>query len=147
MNSRIGRLLTIVLLILVSLIIILGIIDTNEITIRKVVNDNSEFLSECITNKSYDRIYEIKGIKKITNYSVGKNKIFIDFFWKGVGIAPSGIYYGFYYTSDDKPSGFQNGSEKLEKDKDSWKWNQINGDNYYITKRIKANWYYYEAGF
>lgn len=147
MNKRAGCLLTIVLLILVSLITISWIRHKNETKIRNLVNNNVKFLNESILLKSYDRIYEIKEIKKITKYSLGEDKVYIDFFYNGVGIVPSGIYYGFYYTSDDKPRGFQNGSEKLEKNKDGWEWRQPNGDNYYITKRITYNWYYYEAGF
>jgi len=147
MNKKKGCLLTIIFPIFVVLIIIPLLRDRNEIIITNLVNDNIEFLNESINENNYDKIYQIKQVKQIRKYSFDENEIFIDFFCTGVGIAPSGAYYGFYYTSLDKPRGFQSGNEALKKNKDFWEWEEVNGDNYYITKRIKAHWYYYEVGF
>ena len=147
MNKKKGCLLTIIFPIFVVLIIIPWLIDRNEIIITNLVNDNIEFLNESINENNYDKIYQIKQVKQIRKYSFDEKEIFIDFFCTGVGIAPSGAYYGFYYTSLDKPRGFQSGNETLEKNEKYWEWEEVNGDNYYKTKRIKAHWYYYEAGF
>lgn len=120
---------------------------SNEYKIVKLVNNNLDFLNECIEHKTYDKIYEIKSVKSIKPYSLGGNELYIDFYCYGFGIVPSSIYYGFYYVSDDKPLGFQATHVKLESDGDGWKWKEPDGDNWYYTKRIADHWYYYEAGF
>jgi len=104
-------------------------------------------LNECIENKTYDKIYKIRGIKQITPYSLSENKLYMDFFCNGFGIVPSSIYYGFYYVSNDEPTGFQAVPVKFEPDGDGWKWRELNGDNWNYTEKIADHWYYYEAGF
>jgi hypothetical protein len=115
--------------------------------IVRLVNNNRDFLNECIENKDYDKIYKIKGIKNIQTYSLSNNALYIDFYCFGVGLVPSSTYYGFYYVSDDKPLGFQASSVKLEPGGDGWKWREANGDNCYYTEKILDHWYYYKAGF
>lgn len=132
---------------IITISVIFTLKSTNEDKIFKLVNNNLSFLNECIENKTYDKIYQIKTIKEITPYSLGGKGLYIDFYCYGLGIVPSSIYYGFYYVSNDKPLGFQAVTVNLESDGDGWKWKEPNGDNWYYTKRIADNWYYYEAGF
>jgi len=122
-------------------------INSNKSKIKVIVNNNLDVLSEVIENNDYDKAYKIDGIDKIRSYNLGNNEVFIDFYCYGFGIAPSGIYYGFYYVSNDEPLGFQAERVKLERDGVGWKWKQPKGDNYYYTEKIADNWYYYEAGF
>ena len=71
----------------------------------------------------------------------------VQFLYSGEGIAPSGKYYGLYYSPTDTPAAFQNIDISLEEDNGSWVWNEGNSDNGGVTKRISEGWYYYEAWF
>lgn len=112
-----------------------------------MVNINQKFLNQCVENKAYDKIYKIRGIKRIQKYPLDNDGLYIDFYCYGFGLVPSSIYYGFYYVSNDKPSGFQATNVKLEPDGKGWKWKETNGDNWYYTEKISDNWYFYKAGF
>ena len=58
----------------------------------------------------------------------GEHKI-VQFFYSGKGIAPSGVYYGFYYSPDDIPVPYCNGDEELKMvSEDEWIWEEV-GDN------------------
>lgn len=87
--------------------------------IVRLVNNNINFLNQCVENKDYDKICKIREVKRIRRY----------------------------YVSDDEPMGFQGVSVKLEPYGDGWKWKEVNGDNAYYTEKIKDHWYYYEASF
>ncbi|HSH34692.1 hypothetical protein, partial [Schnuerera sp.] len=48
----------------------------NKYEIKKLVNDNLDFLNKCIQSETYDKIYElekVKGIKKWPLDGNGKN--------------------------------------------------------------------------
>ena len=76
----------------------------------------------------------------------GEHKI-VQFFYSGKGIAPSGVYYGFYYSPDDIPVPYCNGNEELKMvSEDEWTWEEV-GDNGGRIRKIRDNWYYYEAWF
>lgn len=119
----------------------------NEKKIIRLVSDNLEFLNESIANQTYERAYELKGVKTIRPYPRGDNELYIEFFCFGFGIVPSSVYEGFYYVSDDKPLGFQASPVPWQPDGDSWRWQQEHGDNWQYTKKIADHWYYYRAGF
>lgn len=127
------------------LIFIFG--NTRKDKIVRLVIKNQDFLNESIENETYDKIYKINAIKSITPYSLSNNELYIDFYCSGFGIAPSSTYYGFYYSSNDEPIGFQAAPIELEPDGNGWSWQQPNGDNSYYTEKILKNWYYYRAGF
>jgi hypothetical protein len=90
--------------------------NSNKDKIVRLVNNHLELLNKYVENKAYDKIYEIKGIKRITPYFLSDNEVYIDYYCYGFGLAPGSTYYGFYYVSNDKPSGFQGTSIKLELD-------------------------------
>ena len=76
----------------------------------------------------------------------GEHKI-VQFFYSEKGIAPSGVYYGFYYSPDDIPVPYCNGDEELKMvSEDEWIWEEV-GDNGGRIRKIRDNWYYYEAWF
>lgn len=141
----IGLSLAFICIIAISLILIFSTSHKDRIT--KLVNKNQAFLNECIENKDYDKIYDMKGIKSITPYSLSDDELYIDFYCYGFGIVSSSIYYGFYYSSNDEPVAYQATQMQLEPDGDGWKWQQLNGDNHYYTEKIANNWYYYKVGF
>ena len=63
------------------------------------------------------------------------------------GIAPAGFYTGFYHSPDGAPKAFQNAKIELRSDGESWWYDEPGGDNRYVTRRIKGNWYYYRMSF
>jgi len=121
--------------------------NSNKDKIVKLVNNNREFMNECVEDKDYEKIHEIRGIKKITPYYLSGNELYIDLYCYGSGLVPSSTYHGFYYSSNDEPIGFQAAPVKLESDGYGWKWIESNGDNRYYTEKIADHWYYYEAAF
>lgn len=61
------------------------------------------------------------------------------------GSAPSGTYYGFFYSPDGVPMSFQNSGEALtRRDQDQWVW-QGDGDNHGYVEFLRPCWYYFEA--
>lgn len=115
--------------------------------IKTIVNSNLDVLSESVDNNNYNKAHKIEGIEKIRPYYLGDNNEFVDFYCYGSGLAPSSIYYGFYYANPDEPTGFQATRVELESDGHGWKWEESNGDKYYYTEKIVDHRYYYEAGF
>lgn len=73
----------------------------------KLVQNNQEFLNENIQIKNYHKIYELEEVKDIRKWPLDNNELFIDFFHNGYGIASNTTYIGFYYVSEDKPTGYQ----------------------------------------
>ena len=73
--------------------------------------------------------------------------IVVDFFVTGYGLAPSGGYYGFYYSPEDLPMMYMDEMAKLtEYEPGAWTWQGV-GDNDGVIKKIADCWYYYEATF
>lgn len=119
----------------------------NKYGIIKLVNNNLDFLNECIENETYDKIYELEKVKDIKKWPLDQNGLYIDFYYQSYGIASNTTYIGFYYVSEDKPTGFQAYPHELELKDKGWQWKESNGDNWYYTEKIADHWYYYEAGF
>lgn len=119
----------------------------NKKDIIKLVQNNLEFLNEYVQNKNYHKIYDLEEVKDIRKWPLDKDEVFIDFLHNGYGIASNTTYIGFYYVSQDKPTGYQGYPDKLIQKGKGWEWKEINGDNWYYTEKIVDHWYYYEAGF
>ena len=69
------------------------------------------------------------------------------FYMGGFGLAPSSVYYGFYYSPEDIPVGTGEGQlVKAEEDSACWSW-QGYGDNGGEIRKIKPHWYYYKCWF
>lgn len=119
----------------------------DKTNVIKLVNNNLEFLNECVQNKNYDKIYELEEVKDIRKWPLDNNELFINFFHNGYGIASNTTYVGFYYVSEDKPTGYQGYPDKLVEKGKGWEWKEINGDNWYYTEKIADHWYFYKAGF
>jgi len=118
-----------------------------KLEIMKLVKDNLDFLNQCIQNETYDKIYELKKVKLIKKYPLDNDEVYIEFHCSGWGIAPSGVYFGFYYVSDDKPTPYEGASYELELKGKGWRWEEPRGDDWYYTEKIADHWYFYEAGF
>ena len=71
----------------------------------------------------------------------------VQFYWDGVGIAPSGAYFGFYYAPDDEPALMDNADGIFyPKDADTWEFSDCAG-NGGTTIRILPHWFYYKMWF
>lgn len=74
----------------------------------------------------------------------GEHKI-VEYIVAGRGLAPSGTYYGFFYSPDGVPVSFQNSGEELSQQRqDEWVW-QGEGDNRGYVELMRPCWYYFEA--
>lgn len=61
------------------------------------------------------------------------------------GLAPSSAYYGFYYSPENKPVGYEScGELSFQRDGIGWLWEEENGDNWVYTEKIKDHWYWFE---
>ena len=111
--------------------------------IFSLVQDNHEFLQECIDTGDFEKAKQIEGIKDV--YSSEKGS-YIEFYCGGTGLASSSSYYGFYFSPDDVPLAVAViPTEKLVPQDDGYGYNEPKGDNKYYTERILENWFYYEA--
>lgn len=77
----------------------------------------------------------------------------VAFYVGGFGLAPSSVYYGFYYSPEDIPISTGEGKLKLSdkeagqnSEKKHWSW-QGYGDNGGEIVKIKEHWYYYKCWF
>lgn len=124
-------------------------------TIEKYVNEDYKNLEKVA--KAYIKENKINYSNKLNSNNiivhskeesyVKSNNTIVEFSTGGHGFGPSSTYIGFYYSENDIPASFQNGSEKLTKiDENKWEWIGV-GDNHGITIKIRKNWYYYEASF
>lgn len=136
-----------ILLIIISVFIVSKVMFNPYAKISRYVNHNEGnlrascefYLEQNHVNKA-DTEIDVMGI-----YG-GEHKI-VQFFYSGKGIAPAGIYYGFYYSPDDIPVPYCNGNEELTMVSEvEWIWENV-GDNGGRIRKIQDNWYYYEEWF
>ena len=81
------------------------------------------------------------------NYLAVTKEDVVAFYMGGFGLAPSSVYYGFYYSPEDIPVGTGEGQlVKAEGDNAGWSW-QGYGDNGGEIRKIKPHWYYYKCWF
>lgn len=141
---------------IVTILILAGVVlklCTNpEIRIKNFVSKHESDLQEIavdyLSGEKYILLGQEESYKgvKIEGLQDGEHPI-VKFFYSGKGIVPSGVYYGFYYSPDDMPVPVMDGDRLLTSvSEDEWEWTGI-GDNGGRTKRIKPNWFYYEAWF
>ena len=125
-------------LVAISMFIVYNIVFNPYARISRYVNHNEGnlrascefYLEQNHVNKA-DREIDVMGIFG------GEHK----------GIAPASVYYGFYYSPDDVPVPYCNDDYELNKVSDGkWTW-KGEGDNGGEIRKIKDNWYYYEAWF
>lgn len=148
MNKK--RILLIILICSVVTLIIYCINrDQQEKKIIAFVEENKSDLLR-IASRQLEGDFSVSTYKNIKIDGVFKNsesESIVQFFYSGAGIAPAGIYYGFYYSPTDTPAAFQNFDISLKRENGKWSWSEENTDNGGITKRISEGWYYYEAWF
>ena len=70
----------------------------------------------------------------------------VQFYWGGMGIAPSSREFGFYYSPDDKAVKFLNeqyGGFLYSEENGEWRFSD-SGGNTGTMIRILPNWFYYD---
>lgn len=63
---------------------------------------------------------------------------YIEFLCGASGFVPSSSYYGFYYSADAVPKGFQGVPIPLSADEIGWKWKDPNSSKCYYTEPVNA---------
>lgn len=126
-----------------------------EKRIQKFVLRHEEELTEFTKNylavEQRERRHMFEEWKEENGYSVQLTGVFpedvVAFYMGGFGLAPSSVYYGFYYSPEDIPVGTgEDQLVKAEEDNASWSW-QGYGDNGGEIRKIKPHWYYYKCCF
>ena len=138
-------------IIMMLFLIMTGSDNLSKQQILTLVQDNHEYLQECVDAKDYEKAEEISGIKSVHSSSWSEDS-YVEFYCGGAGIVPSSSYYGFYFSPGDVPLAVDvTQTKKLRPDGNgfAWqeKWERSDGDNSYYTERIMECWYYYESHF
>ena len=99
-----------------------------------------------ISNKRYDEISNYV-LENIDNLSSEKEIEFFDY--ETTGLSIGGVYYGYYYTSNNEisvPDYYSGGNlgEKYEADGATFFGKPNNGTDWCFIKKIADNWFYYE---
>lgn len=119
---------------------IIHFVNTNEEALKELALDYLSGEKYYLGEPVFCKNVEMKGVKN------GDHPI-VEFYHSGFGIAPSGVYYGFYYSPDNVPVAILDYDSLLKPSGyEEWMWSGA-GDNGGMTKRIKENWFYYEAWF
>lgn len=75
------------------------------------------------------------------------NSGMVEFLVSTKGFGASSTYYGFYYSPQNIPMGYQEQNVELLKNETGWQWSEPNSDNQYYTEKITDNWYWFEMDF
>ena len=74
----------------------------------------------------------------------GEYKI-VQFYYSGKGIAPASVYYGFYYSPQNKPITIMAVSGEKEEFENGYRIQDPGNEDWYYTEKITDNFYFYEA--
>ncbi|NMC57132.1 MAG: hypothetical protein GYA50_07930 [Eubacteriaceae bacterium] len=119
----------------------------NKVIVNPIDNNNLTQKNPYLILKSnvLYKIFKIKGIQEIERYYSKSGRLCIIFDCGNESFMSSGGYYGFYFTEDNKPIGWEGTDVNFEQDGDQWIYKDM--ENYgakYITERIIDNWFYFE---
>ena len=132
-----------------AVILSFGIYTLNrpEARIRRTVVKHQEELREIAEEALRGSVKDYPGVRNEGVFESENEYKIVQFYLTGFGLVPSAVYYGFYFSPEDRPVCYQNMDFPLEQTVEgSWEWTD-GTDNGGITKRITENWYYYEAWF
>ena len=99
-----------------------------------------------VSDKKYDEISNYV-LDNIDAFSTEKEIEFFDY--ETTGLSIGGVYYGYYYTSNNEisvPDYYSGGNlgEKCEADGGTYFGKPNNGTDWCFIKKIADNWFYYE---
>lgn len=110
----------------------------------KLINDNygTNNMPEIIKSKLLFKVLKIEGIYTVERYYSKSGRLCILFNFNDSILF---YYYGFYYTEDNKPIGWQGEDVSFNKYKNIWIWKDHEDfSRTYITERIAVNWFYFQ---
>lgn len=122
---------------------IISIVDTksedlNEI-VKQFVESDKENMHAALEGEN------VESVETIQYYHYESGNPIIEFCCESSGFVSNSSYYGFYYSFDGKPVGYQGMPVSLREYEDGWS-GEMDGNTYY-TEQIKEKWYYYEMHF
>ena len=118
-----------------------------ENRLLNIFNENREYLDSVIENYIENGEIDFRETDGISSVNLWKSEnTIIEFMTDSTGIAPSGKYYGFYYSVDGSPAAFQNTDTELIYNENGWYEWSSNG-NGGKTQNIDGNWWTFEAHF
>ena len=85
------------------------------------------------------------GVKKLDFYHTNSGSV--DFYMGGFGLAPSTVYWGVVYTTEDAPMGWGGLEVDYIRDGEGWLWQEENSDNVCYVIKLDSHWYLYEMRF
>lgn len=124
-----------------------------EEEITSFVQENEERLRQQIEDVGEDdKIEEFDGIERVEDRRDSRGIVYYEYAVSG--IMTSSLQAGFYYSAEDTPSSHGGASwaggygwSEVETQKENlWRYEEENGDNYLITRKICDNFYYVIAG-
>ena len=120
-----------------------------EEEITSFVQEHEEELRRQIENAGQDEtIKEFDGIQRVDDRRDSWGVVYYEY--DASGLLSSSLQAGFYYSQEDAPSahggaswaGWDGWSEVSTQKENLWRYEEDNGDNYLITKKICDNFYY-----
>ncbi|MDE5824069.1 MAG: hypothetical protein K2H91_05215 [Lachnospiraceae bacterium] len=123
-----------------------------EEEITSFVQEHEEELRKQIENAGQDdTIKEFDGIQRVEDRRDSWGVVYYEY--DVSGLMSSSLQVGFYYSEEDAPSshggaswaGGYGWSEVSTQKENLWRYEEDNGDNYLITRKICDNFYYVAA--
>lgn len=99
-------------------------------------------LKELETEGNTDHI-TFPGLNEVKYQSLPDNQPIVEYETGCWGFASQTSYYGFYYSPEDRPLGFNGEKLELPNTITAFQY-ELEGDNWYYTEKLTNNWYYYE---
>lgn len=124
-----------------------------EEEITAFVQAHEEELRRQIENaQDNERIREFDGIERVEDRRDSKGVIYYEYTVSG--LMTSSLQAGFYYSAEDTPSSYggaswaggRGWSEVPAQEENLWRYEEDEGDNFLITRKICDNFYYVVAG-
>ncbi len=125
---------------------IIAFVQEHEAELRQQIENTSE-------NSS---IENFEGIAKVEDRRASKGIVYYEY--AASGLMASSLQAGFYYSAEDEPSSYGGASwaggmaagdgwsEIPTQTENLWRYEDEEGDNYLITRKICDNFYYVLAG-
>lgn len=131
---------------LIGFVLLVTIPSTKQSTFEYVQNNCTDlelFATELIAGSGKDTSTTYKR----WNVSYWRDTNLVEFITHSKGIVPNSVIFGFYYSPDNIPLGFQGFQMKFDEYESGWKWIDEKSDNWEYTEKIIDNWFWFEMNF
>lgn len=139
----------IILLIFIAAVALTPVILQNSIkpSIKRTVNSHTDTLAALADDIAENGSVGDCSFKGAEQISYWPETGMVEFVYYSFGLGSSMSYYGFYYSPQDMPLGFQGTWAEFTTDGEGWRWEEENGDNWEYTERISDGWFFFEIHF